>query len=455
MVTRNCSSPESFLANADPRRQAVGALLEVLPGRGDGASLREALRARPVDGPVGGHMRDLCFGVCRYLRPLNQWLNGRLNKPLRPEAQAVRLALLCGLYELWFSNRPAHAIVNAYPDLCRKLKAGWAAGLANAVLRQASRTHAEEAFADYDPAVRHSLPGWLWKQWQQDWPEQAEDLARASLSPPPFALRVNRRLQSRESALAVLGDGARLGDQAPWCLYLSPPRPVTALPGFERGAFSVQDEAAQLPAELLALPPGGRVLDACAAPGGKTGQILEAWPRAALTALDISESRLQRVQETLDRLGTRADLVAGDATDPSGWWDGTPFDAILLDAPCSATGILRRQPDVKWHRRRQDLDALVDLQARMLDALWPLLRPGGRLVYATCSVLRAENDHQMAAFLTRTPDAAEERTETSTAPTVTAGRQILPCDDGPDGFFLACLRKRGLDDNAGATEKGS
>ncbi|HCE41745.1 MAG: SAM-dependent methyltransferase [Alcanivorax sp.] len=425
----------------DPRLAAVRALNRVLPGQGDGASLREVLRRGVPDGSAGGLTRDLCFGVCRYLRPLNQWLNDQLDKPIKAKAQPVRLALLCGLYELWFTDRPQHAVVNAYPDLCRRLKAGWASGLTNAVLRKAGRLDAATAFAGYAPAVATSLPDWLWRQLQEDWPEQADALARASLTPPPFTLRVNRQRHSREQALAALGEGARPGELAPWSLYLTPPRPVTALPGFDTGDFSVQDEAAQLPAERLAVPPGGRVLDACAAPGGKTGQILEAFPEARVVALDRVAERLERVRETLARLGVSAEPRVGDAAEPSDWWDGEPFDAILLDAPCSATGILRRQPDVKWHRRRADLPPLVDLQARMLDALWPLLRPGGRLVYATCSVLREENDRQVAAFLARTPDAADLTERPPAAPAVAAGWQLLPREDGPDGFYLACLRK--------------
>ena len=425
----------------DPRLAAVRALNRVLPGQGDGASLREVLRRGVPDGSAGGLTRDLCFGVCRYLRPLNQWLNDQLEKPLKAKAQPVRLALLCGIYELWFSERPAHAVVNAYPELCRRLKAGWASGLANAVLRKAGRLDAATAFAGYPPAVAGSLPDWLWRQFQEDWPEQADDIARASLTPPPFTLRVNRQRHDLAQARAALGEGARPGELAPWSVYLTPPRPVTALPGFDTGDFSVQDEAAQLPAECLAVPAGGRVLDACAAPGGKTGQILEAFPDARVTALDLVASRLNRVRDTLARLGVDAELREGDAADPAGWWDGTPFDAILLDAPCSATGILRRQPDVKWHRRRADLPPLVDLQARMLDALWPLLRPGGRLVYATCSVLREENDHQVAAFLARTPDATDLTERPPTAPAVAAGWQLLPHEGGPDGFYLACLRK--------------
>ena len=438
-----------------PRLAAVRALERVLPGEGDGASLREVLARGVPDGAAGGLMRDLCFGVCRHLRPLNQWLNSQLDKPLKPKAQAVRLAVLCGLYELWFTERPAHAVVNAYPELCRQLKAGWASGLINALLRKADGLDPAQVFADYDPAVRYSLPGWLWRSFQQDWPEQADDLARAALAPPPFTLRVNRRQQSREQALAALGDGARPGDLSPWSLYLSPPRPVSQLPGFDSGGFSVQDEAAQLPVEQLAAPDGGRVLDACAAPGGKTGQILEAFPGARVTALDLSARRLDRVRDALRRIGAEAELVQGDAAEPAAWWDGEPFDAILLDAPCSASGILRRQPDVKWHRRRTDLPPLVDLQARMLDALWPLLRPGGRLVYATCSVLRDENDRQIAAFLARTDDAEDRTERPADAAPVAAGWQLLTRDNGPDGFYLACLHKRKAADDNKVTDQRS
>ncbi|EKF74298.1 tRNA and rRNA cytosine-C5-methylase [Alcanivorax hongdengensis A-11-3] len=427
------------MATPDPRLTAVRVLNRVLPGQGDGESLREVLRDFPLEGADGGLMRDLCFGVCRYLRPLNHWLNQQLDKPLKPSVQPLRLALLAGLYELWFSERPAHAVVNAYPDLCRKLKAGWASGLSNAILRKASRLSADQALADLPPAIRFSLPGWLWKQWQQDWPEQAEALAEASLQPPPFTLRVNRQQHHREALLAQLPE-ARPGRLTPFSLYL-PPRPVNQLPGFADGALSVQDEAAQLPAELLQCPADGRILDACAAPGGKTGQLAERFPEAQLVALELEDKRLARVAENLQRLGHQATLMQGDASQPQSWWDGTPFDAILLDAPCSATGILRRQPDVRWHRKRSDLTALADLQARMLDALWPLLKPGGMLVYATCSVLRQENDRQVEAFLARQPDAQDVTPRPEEATMVAAGWQLFPRAQGPDGFYVACLQK--------------
>ena len=439
----------------DPRLSAVRALNRVLPGKGDGESLREVLRDFPLQGSDGGQMRDICFGVCRHLRPLNHWLNQQLSEPLKPSAQPVRLALLAGLYELWFSERPAHAIVNAYPQLCRKLKAPWAAGLSNAVLRKASQITVEQALADAPANIQLSLPDWLFKRWQHDWPANADAMARANLYAPPFTLRVNRQQQQRADALSALGEGARAGNVAPYSIYLQPARPVLQLPGFEQGALSVQDEAAQLPVEQLAAPDGGRVLDACAAPGGKTGQILEAFPGARVTALDLSARRLDRVRNALRRIGAEAELVQGDAAEPAAWWDGEPFDAILLDAPCSASGILRRQPDVKWHRRRTDLPPLVDLQARMLDALWPLLRPGGRLVYATCSVLRDENDRQIADFLARTDDAEDRTERPADAAPVAAGWQLLTRDNGPDGFYLACLHKRKAADDNKVTDQRS
>ncbi|KYZ85855.1 SAM-dependent methyltransferase, partial [Alcanivorax sp. KX64203] len=306
---------------------------------------------------------------------------------------------------------------------------------------KASRIDAATAFADYPDAVRWSLPDWLWQQWQSDWPDQAAAMAEASLTPPPLTLRVNQRHHHRDHWLTQFGDEARAGALSPWALYLSPPRPVTALPGFAEGELTVQDEAAQLPVTLMAVPDGARILDACAAPGGKTGQLAEAFPGARLVALDVSEPRLRQVREALKRLGAEATVLQGDAAEPQSWWDGEPFDTILLDAPCSATGILRRQPDVKWHRRRQDLPALVDLQARMLDALWPLLRPGGTLVYATCSVLRAENDQQISAFLERTEDATEDTPGIGDPSPASRGWQLLPRDQGPDGFYLARLRK--------------
>ncbi len=435
------------MAGPDPRRQAVETLLEVLPARGEGASLRLALASATgsLEDRDRGLFMDLCFGVCRNFRLLEHWLEAQLDRPLRNKARPVRLAILCGLHELWFSERAPHAVVNAWPDICRKLQCPWATGLVNAVLRKATSTDATAVRAGLAPAVAWSLPDWLWKQWQQDWPEQAEDMARASATAPPMTLRFDRRRLDRAGALAMLeeaGIHATPGRLSPWSLYLEKSLPVQQLPGFADGLFSVQDEAAQLPVEQIEVPAGGRILDACAAPGGKTGQIAERFPGAELVALERDAGRLERVRENMERLDAEATLLAGDATRPEQWWDGEPFDAILLDAPCSATGILRRQPDSKWHRRASDIRELAGLQLRMVGALWPLIRPGGALVYATCSALAQENEQVVRAFLGDHPDASEDTHAPGPANAARTGVQLLPQTGGQDGFYFARLHRK-------------
>ncbi|MFN3713572.1 MAG: 16S rRNA (cytosine(967)-C(5))-methyltransferase RsmB [Alcanivoracaceae bacterium] len=422
------------------RLLAVRSLMKVLPADGGGQSLRDVLANQLVLlAAERGLLADLLFGVCRHYRLLDEWLNGQMDKPLKGSARAVRLALLCGIHELWFSERPAHAIVNAWPDICRALNAPWAAGLCNAVLRKASRTNAAEVSRHLDVPLRCSLPDWLWARLDQAWPDQANAIAEAALTAPPLTVR----LSDDRAAVALQEDGVtvRAGVLAPQAAYLSPARPVHALPGFAEGWLSVQDEAAQLPALLMEAPADGRILDACAAPGGKTGQLAERFPEATLLALDIDASRLKRVQDNLDRLHRHASLIAGDAANPARWWDNQPFDAVLLDAPCSATGILRRQPDLKWHRRDSDIVTLCGLQARILDAIWPLVRPGGMLVYSTCSILPEENAGQVAAFLARHGDAREDTPIEARSVVTAHGCQLLPVVDGPDGFFFARLRK--------------
>lgn len=425
---------------ADVRMLAVRGLLKVLPAQGGGRSLREILAEQPVLlAAERGLLTDLMFGVCRHYRLLDHWLGEQMDKPLKSSAHAVRLALLCGVYELWFSQRPQHAVVNAWPDVCRGLKAPWAAGLCNALMRKASRTNVEEVGRHLDVPVRCSLPDWLWQRFDQAWPEQANDIAEAALLAPPFTLR----LSDAAAEQALLDDGlqVRRGTLAPQAAYISPARPVQMVPGFKEGWLSVQDEAAQLPVLLIEAPQGGRILDACAAPGGKTGQLAEYFPDAELVALDVDSTRLKRVRDNMERLQRSATLLGGDAAKPNKWWDGELFDAVLLDAPCSATGILRRQPDLKWHRRDSDIDSLCGLQARMLDALWPLVRPGGVLVYATCSILPQENAEQVQAFLAGHEDAREDTPVEARSVVTTHGCQLLPQADGPDGFFYARLRK--------------
>ena len=329
--------------------------------------------------------------------------------------------------------------------------------MVNAVLRRAQREHGPLAAAAVagDPVARWNHPRWWIERLRRDWPEHWQELLAANNRRAPMTLRVNARRGSAADyalALAAAGIGAEaLADPlASHALRLAAPVPVTALPGFADGAVSVQDLAAQWAAPLLlgpafdgdtALAAGARVLDACAAPGGKTAHLLEL-ADLDLLALDADPKRLERVSETLARLRLGAATRAADARDVATWWDGRLFDAILLDAPCSAAGIVRRHPDVRWLRRDADIAALAATQAGLLDALWPLLRPGGRLVYATCSVFRAEGEHQIDAFLQRAPDGCLRPSPGHRLPLVDNPGQASRAAAGHDGFFYARIDKR-------------
>ena len=427
------------------RLAAVKALCRVLPAGAEGASLREISGGLFGSLPAGqrGLATDLAYGVCRHQRLLAHWLDDHLSKAIKPSAWPVRMALLAALYEVWFTERPRHAVLNAWPDVMRALKAPWAAGLCNALLRQASTTDLQAEALALPVPVRCSLPDWLWQALQAHWPGQAEAVAEALLLPAPLTVRLAEQAD-REAWLAALAEqglSARPAALAHQALMVSPAVPATSLPGFREGWVSVQDEAAQLPVAQFELAPGSRVLDACAAPGGKTGQLLQCNDGLQVLALDVSARRLARVADNLERLQLSAELVAGDVCAPESWWDGQPFDAILLDAPCSATGIIRRQPDSKWHRRPSDIPELVGLQARMLDSLWPLLKSGGQLVYATCSILPPENVEQMQAFLQRHPDARERTLPVDGCVGGQPGCQLLPGADSHDGFYFCRVLK--------------
>ncbi|MHB8913143.1 MAG: 16S rRNA (cytosine(967)-C(5))-methyltransferase RsmB, partial [Lysobacter sp.] len=319
------------------------------------------------------------------------------------------------------------------------------AGLVNALLRRAQR----EGLPAGDPHAH--WPQWLRAHLQRDWGDESEAILAASAIAAPLWLRVNPRRGGRDDyAARLLAAGIETGTDAtlPDALRLDSPVPVATLPDFDAGAVSVQDASAQRVADALAPPPGARVLDACAAPGGKAAHLLERDPELQLVAVEIDAARLRRMRTGFARLGLagRGRLLAADATALSTWWDDAPFDAVLLDAPCSATGIVRRQPDVLLHRRESDVEALTALQARLLDTLWTTLAPGGVLLYTTCSILKAENDAQVAAFLARTADAAIQPLDARFGRVVSVdgqpvGHQRLPGEDGGDGFFYARLRK--------------
>lgn len=428
---------------ADSRAQAALALLAVRGGR----SLDQALLAadRGVSERDRGLLRELCYGSLRWYPELEALVNGRLQRPLKARDAVLRELLIVGAYQLLHLAMPPHAALSSTVDACRELQRPWARGLVNAVLRSLQREGLELRTALPEHA-RAAHPEWLYHVLRQAWPEESAELLAANNQRPPMCLRVNRRQGSRADYLEALRTG---GQQAEPCLLaadgirLREPCPVEALPGFDSGRVSVQDEASQLAAPLLTLQPGMRVLDACCAPGGKTGHLLECEPGLRLLAIDRVERRLQRVRENLARLDLYAELRAADIAAPETWWDGEPFAAILLDAPCSGTGVIRRHPDIKLLRRGRDIPALAARQGQMLDALWPCLAQGGELLYTTCSVLPEENEVVVAAFLARTADAEQLPITGDWGVSRPAGRQLLTAPGGPDGFYFAHLRRRG------------
>lgn len=389
-------------------------------------------------------VQSLCYGVLRAFEPLDFLLGKLATKPIRdPE---VRLLALIGLHQLRSMNVKPHAAVSETVEAAGRKS--WAKPLLNAILRNYLRRKEElENRALQDPASRDAHPAWLRDRLAADWPERWETLVQQNNLPPPMTIRVNPLMEDRAGYLARLaeaGIAARPCLHSPWGLTLESPVPIEALPGFTDGRVSVQDEAAQLAAPLVGAEPGERILDLCAAPGGKTLHMLELCQGGVeAVAVDIDAERCARIRENLERERLSATVVTGDARAPEAWWDGRPFDRILLDAPCSATGVIRRHPDIKLLRQARDLDTLNELQAAILDAAWPLLKPGGILVYATCSVIRAENELQIRRFLETRGDAAELPLTADWGIPLRHGRQILTGESGMDGFFYARLRKTG------------
>lgn len=396
--------------------------------------------------------QELVYGSLRWAPRLEFMLSKLLDRPVRKREPRVHALLMVGLYQLFYTRVPPHAAVAETVEAARLMKKPWAVSLTNAVLRRAQR-EADGLIeaADEHPVGSTAHPDWLLDVLRQDWPEDWRAIVSGNNGRPPMTLRVNTRKQPRDAALEALretGLGAQLHPIASDGIQLDSPVDVHRLPGFAEGALSVQDAAAQLAADLLDPKAGERVLDACAAPGGKSAHVLERCPDLArLVAVDRDPERLDRVAENLARLELSAQLLVGDAAKPETWWDDIPFDRILVDAPCSATGVIRRHPDIKLLRRRKDIASLAGLQARILDALWPLLAPGGRLVYATCSVLAAENSDQVAAFIRRHPDAVAVPIAvngvSSWGRPSGFGRQVLPGDADMDGFFYAVIVKQG------------
>lgn len=424
-------------------RLAAARILDAVLHRGRSLKGEFANALPALDDPRDRALVEaICFAAlrerARYAAALEAWVA----KPPGKRDEPLRALLYVGFAQIDALRLPAHAAVDATVEAARALGRAHQAGMVNALLRRALR----EGLPTADPAA--CWPDWLLAEVRRDWPQQVEAILAASAAPAPLWLRVNRRRTTREAALQTLqaaGIAAEAHPTLPDALRLDGSRAVADLPGFAEGLLSVQDASAQAVAEALAPAPGARVLDACAAPGGKAAHLLEREPTLRLTALEVDPRRLRRTADTLQRVGVDAAVVlrAVDATQLVAWWDGTPFDAVLIDAPCSATGIVRRQPDILLHRKPADIDALVSTQAWLLDALWPVLAPGGALVYATCSILARENAAQVEAFLARTADAIAEPLPDAFGHPAGPGRQRLPGEDGMDGFFYARLRKRG------------
>ncbi len=412
-----------------------------------GESLGTALDRCPPAARPG--TQALAFHALRWLGSAEAVRRVLARKPPAPKTDAL---LLVALALLWPSGEPpyaGHVLVDQAVAAARRRDPG-AASFVNAVLRRFLREQdALVAKASAEPAGRWNHPEWWLARLAADWPDRWEAIATADNERPPMTLRVNARRGSVASYLDELS-GAGLAGEAlgAWAVRLERPVPVARLPGFERGAVSVQDANAQRTVELLLaapLPPGARVLDACAAPGGKTAQLLEQADLEVL-AIDRDPARLARVDSGLARLGLSAQTLAADAARPEDWWDGRPFAGILLDAPCSASGIVRRHPDARWLRRASDIAALAATQARLLDALWPLLVPGGRLMYCTCSLFKAEGQEQIDAFLQRHGDAVVPASPPSPGhllplPDNDETPSARPAAAAADGFFLTLLEK--------------
>lgn len=428
-------------AEINPRLAAARVLLNVVD---QGRSLNDELPVALVKVPEAqqAFCKQLIYGSTRYYFALDELLARLLNKPIKAQERLVHMLLAVGLYQLWQLSIADHAAINETVTATRQAGRVWAIKLVNGTLRNFQR---QRSALLAQLRRGESFPGWLNKRLRQDYPTHYAAILRHSNTPGPMTLRVNQRQFARVAWQALArqaGMDTTATDLAPYGLNLAEPVPVTRLPGFSEGAVSVQDEAAQLCAQLLDMQPKDRVLDACAAPGGKSGHLLEI-AAIRLTAIDISAARLARVADNLSRLGLAAELICADASDLASWWDGQPYDAILLDAPCSGTGVIRRHPDIKLLRKAADIKNLTALQSKLLDQLWLTLKPGGQLLYATCSILPQENAQQAQAFLQRQADAIAEPIAISSELNTPVGLQLLPQARGHDGFYFALFRKSG------------
>lgn len=391
--------------------------------------------------------RALSYGGVRWYLAYKSYLDTRLKKPFKPKDRILYAVLVTALYQLDDTRHAAHAVVNEAVALSKTFKRQWAAGLVNAVLRSYIREPETRPIKDAKKWNQLAYPKWMVQQFNEAWPQQLDAILAASQARPPMTLRVNTLKTTAQAYLETL---AKLDIKANPCqdaargLTLTRPQMVETLPGFDTAVVSVQDESAQLAVEVLDLLPGQRVLDACAAPGGKSLHILETEPGiSSLSVLDFSE-RLPRLRENFERAGLQANIIEGDLLDAESWSDGTLYDRILLDAPCTGTGVIRRHPDIKFRRQPENGLQFAVRQLELLRHAWRLLKPGGKLLYTTCSILPAENEHCVAAFTDATDDASTIVLPEKLGIRTAHGRQRLPGQHSGDGFFYALIFKTNL-----------
>jgi len=432
-------------SDVGPRVRAARIICQVA----DGSSLSDSLASGLVDVPPQDKamVQELCYGVLRWWLRLYWIAHSLLERPLKQRDSDLEVLILIGIYQLLYMRVPTHAAVAETVEGAKILGKPWASGLINGVLRNLIRNQEEllENIGE-DVAADLSFPEWLLGMIKKAWPKEWRSILEAANERPPMGLRVNVRLCSRDDYVEILQKAAIAARPIPGVasgVLLDQPQDVFNLPGFAEGLVSVQDGGAQLAAGLLDLQPGQQVLDLCAAPGGKTCHILELAPDdIRMTAVDIHADRLQRVRENLERLGLTAALYTGDAAEPEGAWADVLYERILLDVPCSATGVIRRHPDIKLLRRPDDIGTLTVLQQRILESAWSLLKPGGVLVYATCSLLPRENEKQIGSFLSKHKDASELSIDAVWGHARSHGRQTLPGEESMDGFYYVRIQKQ-------------
>ena len=388
--------------------------------------------------------RDLAYGTVRWFWRLEDYASQLLSKPVKRADRSILFLIIVALYEIEHQSTPAYAVVSESVNTIKRSARPWAAGLVNAVLREFLRQQVRLRESPTSATAASAHPVWLRDMIFSVYPDYAPLIIETGNSRPPMVLRIDTGRIDRDDYLQQLHHAGYTGHASPrsqWGVVLPQWARLTDLPGFESGLVSVQDDGAQLTPIALELKPGLRILDACAAPGGKAGHILETEPQTELVALDVDPARVRRIHENLERLGRHATITTDDARNSDNWWDGRKFDRILLDAPCSGTGVIRRHPDIKHHRRATDIDQFTRLQRQLLTATWELLNFGGIMVYVTCSLIPEENERQIRSFMDDHSDARENDLGPQFGGKRSVGRQLLPGIHDTDGFYYASLSR--------------